>query len=363
MKQTFFAVCLVFIAQSITGQTIYPSGVTGCVARWTFSNVTSATTQIPDASGNGNDAAASNLATFSNFKSIPNAAALFNGNANSNALVPHSGTLNLNEVTMVAVVRPKGFYSALCQNSQILSKGFPHAIPGNYGIGFTDNIFDNGDCNAYNPNRQQLAAQFGNSNPANPALTPGNYISGAGRWYFLATTFGGNQIRYYQVEMLPNQQFTNIQPIYSATTTSAGMGFNTQPVSIGYHLNPTFPYNFNGAIDEIVLFNRPLTGGEIQSVYDHIWGLTNRPANTTGVESSPSMSAMELYHNSGIIRLHNLNSSARAVRVTNVAGQALFQGSGAQISNSIDLSMHRAQVLFVQIQFTDGVETIKFFND
>lgn len=259
---------------------------------------------------------------------------------------------------MIAVVRPKAFYSGLCQNSQILSKGYPHNIAGNYGIGYTDNIYDNGDCYAFDPTKQQLAAQLGYNGGVSNPLTPGNYV-GVNEWYFLATTYGGGQIKYYQVVMTPAQQFTNIQPIFSATSSSP-IGTNTQPISLGRHLNPAYPYSFNGAMDEVILFNRALTNAEIQTVYNFIWA---PPVSTAVNELSGRASAVELHHNSGILTLHNLNSSVRAVRVTNTAGQILYQRSGAQMSNSIDLSTHRTQVLFMQIQSVEGVETIKFFND
>ncbi len=293
-----------------------------------------------------------------NFRSLANRAASFAGDSNSYALAAHSSSLNLSDLTMIAVVKPKAFYSGPCQNSQILSKGYPHNIPGNYGIGFTDNIYDYGDCSAFDATKQQLASQLGNNGGASTPLMPGNYL-GLSDWYFLATTYGSGQINYYQVVMTPAQQFTNIQPIYSATSSSP-VGTNAQPISLGRHLNPAYPYQFNGAMDEVILFNRALTTAEIQTVYNFIWA---PPVSTSVDETSAGASAVELRHNGGLLALLNLNSTVRTVRVTNTAGQTIYRGTGAQVRSSIDLSTHRAQVLFVQIQSTEGIETIKFFND
>lgn len=44
----------------LEGQTIYPSGVSDCIARWNFSS-SGTITSLPDVSGNGNNGTANNL--------------------------------------------------------------------------------------------------------------------------------------------------------------------------------------------------------------------------------------------------------------------------------------------------------------
>ena len=50
-----------------TAQTTYPSGVTGCIARWDFTN-TGVVTSLPDVSGNGHNGTAYVLTTAPGFR-------------------------------------------------------------------------------------------------------------------------------------------------------------------------------------------------------------------------------------------------------------------------------------------------------
>lgn len=244
-------------------QTMYPSGVSGCVARWTFDGAISGLT---DQSGNGNNGLSLNIVSDSGWNGQVQGSGLFNG-LNSKSVVPHSSSLDVQDFSIVALVRVKDFYSGTCQASQIVSKGYPYFINGNYGLCIQDNYYD-GDCLSYSPNNMQLSVQS-----ANQANSPsaGNYIL-KDKWYFLAATFSQNFNELYQIEMDPVNKASLIQPI-SVVSSTMQLGSNTQDVSIGAHLNPTYPYWFNGNIDELVIFNKQLTMKELYSIYEYLWGL------------------------------------------------------------------------------------------
>ena len=264
MKQYSLSLIFILLAAFVHAQTTYPSGVTGCIGRWKFSS-NGAIPFLNDVSGNNNSGSNVGIVAANGFRNWLHKAGAFNGTS-SHSIVPNSSSLSPTEITMIAVVKFNGFYSGNCQNSQILSKGYPFYINGNYGLSTTDNIYDGGNCSNFDPNHQQLVNQFGN-----PMGSPssGNYVA-ANKWYFFAGSYGNNNQKYYQVAMDSNVYYSTISPIYS-NVTNVSMGVNNQDISIGRHLNPSYPYWFNGLMDEVVLFNRVLSDAEIQSVYDYLW--------------------------------------------------------------------------------------------
>ena len=264
---------LLLISHCISkAQSIYPTGIPDCIARWKFSSNGIITT-VPDVSNNGHTGTANNLTATNGFRSLPNKAMSFNGTS-SWSQVPNNTDLSPQQITIISLVKYNGFYSGTCQGNQIISKGYPYFIPGNYGLAATDNVYDN-SCNIYSPNFTQSASQYAN---ASYAITPGNYIS-LNTWYFIATSYDGNNAKIYQVVMDTAFHYSNIAPIYSFTGLNTPIGTNTQDISIGKHLNPTYPYWFNGSMDELALFRRVLSDSEVQNIYDYLWGLIfiNRP--------------------------------------------------------------------------------------
>jgi hypothetical protein len=267
----FILAALLFFSLSINAQTTYPSGVTGCIARWNFAN-SGTVTSLPDVSGNGHNGTTTSVTSAAAFRNIANGAMQFNGTS-SNAIITNTSLLTPSSISIVAVVNMDTFYSGSCQLSQFICKGQPHNIAGGYGLGLGDNTFD-ASCSIYSPNNMQLNAQMGGFTHSIP--TPGNYVQ-LRKWYFTAVAYSGTNIQYYQVEMDTNVYNNSISPIYNITGTgslaSGTAGTGTQDISIGYHLNTSFPYWATCKMDEIVLFNKQTTTAEIQSVYDYLWGL------------------------------------------------------------------------------------------
>jgi gliding motility-associated-like protein len=272
---------LMLLCVATSAQTTYPSGVTGCIARWDFTNNGTVTT-LPDVSSNGHTGTPTNISTGVAFRTIYNKAATFNG-TNSGALVANTTLLNPTQITMIALVNFNGFYSGFCNMSQIVSKGYPHFAAGNYGLGYGDNAFD-GSCAIFSPNNNQLGNQFGN---VSNSSTPGNYVQ-TNKWYFCAASYNGTTVKYYQVEM-DTAVFQSVINPYLSQTIVGTIGTNAQDVSIGYHLNPTYPYWVNGRMDELILFNKQLTDSEIHSVYEYLWGRLTVSTNDTNLCSTSSL--------------------------------------------------------------------------
>lgn len=264
MRTYLILVILLVFHIGSQSQPTYPNGVPGCIARWNFcSNGT--INSLPDVSGNGNNGTVFNLTTTTGFRNAVNTAMSFDGST-SYALVNHSLSLAPQDITMIALVKFNGWYSGSCQGSQIVSKGFPYFIQGYYGLSTSDHAFDN-DCNIFSPNNMLVEIQLANLTGNFPSL---NYIQ-TNQWYFMAATYGANNLKVYLVPMNTANHVNNISPIHNVNLAPGGFGTNTQNLSIGRHLNPTHPYWFNGAMDEVAMFNRALSQSEIQSVYDYLW--------------------------------------------------------------------------------------------
>lgn len=319
------------------GQTLYPTGVAGCVARWDFSTNSNLSTLI-DVSGNNNQANASNINVTTGWRNLPNTAGLFNG-LNSQAEAFHSPTLDVNAFTIISLVKFTDFYSGTCNASQIVSKGYPYYIPGNYGLCIQDNYYD-ADCNLFSPNNMQSSIQAYNQS-GNPS--PGNYIQ-KNKWYFIAVTFDINEMKFYQVEMDSLNKASTISELQTIPT-SMPLSSNQQNLSIGYHMNPNYPYWFNGKMDELVIFNRVLNTEELYSVYDYLFGTNAIPNATSFVEPKPSYS---VYKNNQRIHINASNAPYGYVLRT-ISGQIIKQKNQADAMEEINIESFANQLLILEI--------------
>lgn len=242
----------------------YPTGATGCIARWTFTDKAT-TTILPDSSGNMHHGTASNLSSSKNFRGTPHTAMRFNGSS-SYALVPHDTALNPQKITIIAVVQPLGFYKGTCQGNNIIYKSYDYNTkPGTWAMHISD--YD-GSCTQYTSSKELLDFA-GPSTPAPYTLPAANYID-SNKWYFIALTYNGDTLRRYQLLMDTNSLASSIAPI-SLSKMGYTLGKNTYDVRIGATQEPSYPYWFNGDMDEVVLFNRALPDTEVYSIYKYIW--------------------------------------------------------------------------------------------
>ncbi len=93
-------------------------------------------------------------------------------------------------------------------------------------------------------------------------------------WHYVAVAFDGTSLKMYQDGVLTGST------AFSATTIKRG----TSTLTIGAHLPALYPgysFPFHGLIDEVMLFNRALSGTDVRALY----GLFNRALAATDVQA------------------------------------------------------------------------------
>ena len=224
MKRIIVLLVLTLNWGYLLSQTLYPSGVGGCISRWTFDLDESFYTQILDQSGNNNHGSNNTIGSVKGFNSITKQAGDFNG-VSSFSEVMHTSILNPTNITTIALVKFDSFYNGNCQGNNIIYKGFNYNADLNWAmfIGETDN-----DCSMMNPSNEKLAFFSPNTIYTPP---PNNFIQ-TNKWYFLATSFDGVTIKHYQIEMDSLNKATNILPNY-IINSSLPLGNGTYNIFIG----------------------------------------------------------------------------------------------------------------------------------
>jgi hypothetical protein len=185
-----------------------------------------------------------------------NGAYLFNG-MNNYMQIPNSPTLNPKFISIFAIVKVSGFYTGRCHGNVILNKGDTDwDVQDKYRLRFADDVYTRG-ANCYNQQvdtfHQAFYADFGNNGHMTYDYN-GPYIQ-SGKWYCLAYTYDGKTARFYidGTEVSSKRSRHKYRPSY-------------EDLFIGRLNNDQFPYWFNGAIDEIRIYNRALSHAEVVSL-------------------------------------------------------------------------------------------------
>jgi Concanavalin A-like lectin/glucanases superfamily len=203
---------------------------------------------LNDSSGNGNNIAFNNATPTSDRFGNPNNAFLFDG-VSSYMRVPNSTTLNPNSITLMAIVKFNDFYHGPCSISQLIMKGSQDQDQGTYGM----RVAPDGICTSTSDtSMEKILALYGDySNRAYVMDT--NYFVKAGHWVTIWYTFDGHTSNIY---IDGNLSFTS--------QSSAQFNANSYDLYIGKTQNPSFPYLFNGVIDEIRIYNEALSASAIK---------------------------------------------------------------------------------------------------
>lgn len=208
-----------------------------------------------DASGNGNHAIFNNATLAPDRFGNINSAYYFNGNG-SYMRVSNSPSLNPSQISIVAIVKPMGFYQGVCHGNVILNKGNNDFNQfSRYRMRFDDNLFTN-QQNCSNPvvdvAHQNFYADFGGNGavtgPYQPYIIPD-------QWYCLVYTFDGTKA----------ELFVNGTLVGTNNTNNNYFSDNSD-LYFGSLNNIQFPYWFNGVIDDIRIYNRPLNSAEINAL-------------------------------------------------------------------------------------------------
>ncbi len=214
-----------------------PTTAEGLVAYYPFNGTAN------DASGYGNDGVVTEALLSEDRFGNALSSYRFDG-VNDEIIVPNSSSLGINDnITVSAWIRidPQ---EPITQNCGIISKR-----SGESGFGlWTQNGGGNHD------------SLFGvGSNSFSGVVGSGN-IS-AGQWIQVAGTYDNNVVKVYQNGILDgsmvhaNQLVSNSIPLYIGHLLSGEAGSNTN-------------YFFAGDIDDVRIYNRPLTAAEIQELYN-----------------------------------------------------------------------------------------------
>jgi len=212
----------------------------GLVAWYNFNNGT-----LKDSSGFNNHITFNNATPAADRFGRANNAYSFNGSS-SYMQVNNSSSLNVNSITMFAIIKVNGFYSGPCHGNQILGKGYPDATNGTYAMRFADFNCSSPIDSAH----EKFTAYFGDNSVVGSAAGTNIdtvYINKS-TWYVLAYTYDGVTSRFYINGVLKG----------SLQKTAPGFTANSQPLLIGVSGDTGYPYWFNGIIDEIRIYNRPL---------------------------------------------------------------------------------------------------------
>lgn len=338
---------------SATAQTPYPTGIQNCIARFDFSTTAISGTRLIDVSGNTHNGDIFNTTSVAGWRSGPNTAMKFDGYS-SYIQVGHTSLLSPQTITMIGLVRYDGFWNGPCQGNVVIEKGYPWKNSGTYSLFASDQEYDQ-DCDSFSPLLETTGADLGHVSYTPATIPPPLQM---GKWYFVAASYNGSTVSIYQQRMDSTSGMpTNITPIYTAPTQGA-IGSNNMDVLIGRTLNPPHPYWFNGAMDEVAVFNRGLSNDEIFSIYKYLWG---QPLGVSAAEV-PENNVLA-YTENGVLYLRSTDGQIIGdVSIYNVAGQKLSSQKFDLSFTSIDASSYPREILFIRIVRNGAALMLKASN-
>jgi len=338
-KKIASLICSIFILNSFA-QTNYPTGTSGCIARWTFDQDENFNSTITDWSGNNNHGTNVNIFNETSWRGIPNRSGSFNGQ-NSKSEVSNSPQLSPNQISIIALIKFNSFYSGDCQGNNIIYKGLNYN--GSQDWSFFVSELDN-NCTNVNPGMEKLHFLTPNFTYYAP---PSNFIQ-PNQWYFLAITFDGVTIQHFQIPMDTSIKYSSIQPLYSKAC-STGIGNGSYNITIGATVNPPFPFWLNGVMDELVLFNRALSNSEMESVYDYLWGI-GAPNNIKNFKKE----ALQISCINKTIFIKDFNpKSVIKITIRSIDGKILKEFNTFS-SNQISCTEINDQLAIISIYQTNG---------
>jgi hypothetical protein len=222
---------------------------TGLIAWYKFTGGS-----LKDSSGQNNHITINSnaVATTDRFGRANNAY-LFNGRSNFMS-VPNSASLNPDKaITIMAIIKIKGYYGGLCHANNILSKGWNDYVNGYYDLRFIDSA---SDCYApVDSAKERFTSQFGNYDLQRVGTASSNPYLQKERWYNVVYTYGSRESKLYIDGVLVSTLSHQFEPNFTP---------NNLPLTIGYHGDPLYPYWFNGVMDEIRIYKRALCHEEVK---------------------------------------------------------------------------------------------------
>lgn len=181
----------------------------------------------------------------------PNSAYRFNGKS-SYMKIFNSPTLQCStQVSLCARVKVSGFYDGPCYGNSIIEKGSPDFRVGNYILRFSTSAAS--DCYTKDTLQNNYYAQLYSVGPSYPVFGNAPYIK-KDVWDCVIMTYDGTLAKMY------------VNGILRYSFTQSALGANSNHVFLGHKDDAYYPYWFNGSMDEVRIYNRPLNVEEIDSI-------------------------------------------------------------------------------------------------
>lgn len=219
---------------------------TGLIGHWPFTNNTN------DVSSNSLHAMPYNVDKTAGKMGVANTAYRFDSLA-SYMSVAYSSLLNTTDLSICAVLKPEKLYTGLCQGNYIVTRGVAGAS-GSYIMHYYDNPYT--DCNNADTNQYVLSGIAGDVFAPNDSFKSAIKVH-TGSWYCMVLTYTASTLKVY------------INGVYvsGSTIASTAIGTSTDSLIFGKYFaaGTSYPYNLNGVLDDVALYNRVLTDSEINT--------------------------------------------------------------------------------------------------
>ncbi|MEO6671019.1 MAG: LamG-like jellyroll fold domain-containing protein, partial [Ferruginibacter sp.] len=202
-----------------------------------------------DVSGNYNNPVFNNATLTADRNGNPNSAYHFNGIDNY-MQIPNAPSINAGQQLSICTwVKVTGFYYGPCHGNSILCKGDDDYLPGNYIMRF-DEAFYNPGCGITIPDTVHQAFRGGSTDAA--GYTP---CIQKDQWYAVVYTYDGSNSKLY----------VNCVLKYDIPTAIPDGFTNSYDLFFGKLNNSSYPYWFNGDLDEVRLYDRVLNQAEVDA--------------------------------------------------------------------------------------------------
>lgn len=247
--------------------------------------------------------------------------------------VPSSPAFDLQQWTISAIVRFDTFQTTDCQVSKIIQRG--HQYGGDYiCLEVNDNAVDN-SCGIYTANGQQPFG-FAAGSTYSFSTNPSGHLN-TRTWYCITSTYGNDTLKTYVDGVLnssaymPNQYSTGAGGYPSGESLTIGMGQGSGGST----------YWFRGAIDEVAIYNMPLSAAEVSNLCQHPNAVNGK---TGGIQQGIGMP------------YPNPANGVLTIPVKNISGQASIcvKGIDGRTVSNTDFRLQGADTL-LQVNTADLV--------
>jgi hypothetical protein len=220
---------------------------TGLIGWYTFTNGS-----LLDSSGKNNTIVFNNAVKTTDRDGRANNAYLFDG-ATSYMQITNSASLNsASSLTLAVTLKVNGFYKGTCAGNEVIGKGPTETANGLYIMRFGS---ISGCSSTVDTTKEYFQAGYGNNINAGNGVTVNadSVFIKTGQWYNVVFTYDGYECRYYINGVLKKIS------LQTAVFTA-----NSNDVFIGKFESTTYPYYFNGVIDEVRIYNKALSADDVR---------------------------------------------------------------------------------------------------